>query len=183
MLIDEFVPVYDFREYHEVTVRAPHEVVRSAADAWRPDSSPLWRVLLLLRGLGRPHGSLREWAEASGFLCLADTPEEVVYGQAGRFWSLNERAALVSPRTVDEFRAFADPDCAVAVLNVRFEALAPDRTRLSTETKVRALGPSARRRFRLYWLLIRPFSGLLRRSMLRGVTAQALAAYRGGEAV
>jgi hypothetical protein len=46
-------------------------------------------------------------------------------------------------------------------------------TLLSTETRVHALGPSARRRFRLYWLAIRPFSGLLRRALLRGIARYA----------
>jgi len=97
-----------------------------------------------------------------------------VYGQAGRFWSPNERAALVSPRTIEEFRGLSDPRFAVAAMNIAVEALAPARTRLFTETRVRCLGASSRRRFRLYWLVIRPFSGLLRRAMLRGIKTAAL---------
>lgn len=44
---------------------------------------------------------------------------------------------------------------------------------LSTETRVRADDPAARRRFRLYWLAIRPGSGLIRRLMLRAIRAEA----------
>lgn len=175
MLLDHFVPQYDFRERHEMVIAAPRAVVRRATEEWQPAESPLWRPLLWLRGLGRAQGTVREWAQSMGFLCLADTEDEVVYGQIGRFWLLNERAALASPRTVDDFLRFDDPRYAVAAMNVRLEALAPDRTRLSTETRARALGPHARRRFRLYWLLIRPFSGLLRGAMLRGVRKRALA--------
>ncbi|TMB67768.1 MAG: hypothetical protein E6J43_07850, partial [Chloroflexi bacterium] len=47
-------------------------------------------------------------------------------------------------------------------------------TRLFTETRVRCLGVPSRRWFRLYWLVIRPFSGLLRRSMLRGIKIDAI---------
>ena len=175
MLLDDFVPQYDFNERHETVVPAPKEVVRRAVEEWRPGELFLWRFLFRLRGLGQTRGTLRELAEAMGFLCLADTEEEVVYGQIGQFWAFDERAALASPHTVEEFRRFDDPRYAVAAMNVRLEALAPDRTRLYTETRVRALGPSARRRFRLYWLLIRPFSGLLRRVMLNGIKAKALA--------
>jgi len=32
---------------------------------------------------------------------------------------------------------------------------------------------ASRRRFRLYWLLIRPFSGLMRRLMLRAIAREA----------
>jgi hypothetical protein len=38
---------------------------------------------------------------------------------------------------------------------------------LHTETRVRAADRAARRRFRVYWLVVRPFSGLIRRSWLR----------------
>lgn len=175
MLIDEFVPEYHFHERHQTFVPAPNDAVRRAVEEWRPQDSFLWRLLLRLRGLGRPQGSLREWAEANGFLRLAETEDEVVYGQIGRFWAADERAALVSPGTVEGFRRFADPRYALAVMNVCIEPLGAGRTRLYTETRIRALGPQARRRLRLYWLLIRPFSGLLRRAMLGGIRARAIA--------
>ncbi len=173
MLLDRFLPTYDFSERHSTVVAAPRDAVRRAADEWQPAESFLWRVLFRLRGLGAPKGTLRQWAEAAGFLCLADTEDEIVYAQAGRFWSLNERAAMVSPRTPVDLLALDDPRAAVAAMSVVLEPLAPGRTRVVTETRVHALGPQARRRFRLYWLLIRPFSGLLRRSMLSGIKKRA----------
>ena len=42
-------------------------------------------------------------------------------------------------------------------------------TLLSTETRVRCVDDEARRRFALYWLLIRVFSGWLRRDLLRKI--------------
>jgi hypothetical protein len=172
-MLDHFLPTYDFAERHSAVVAAPRDAVRRATEEWQPTDSLLWRALLRMRGLGSPKGGLRQWAESMGFLCLADGEEEIVYAQAGRFWSLNERAALVSPRTPEELLALDDPRVAVAAMSVRMEPLAPDRTRVVTETRIRALGPHARRRFRLYWLLIRPFSGLLRRSMLAGIKKRA----------
>lgn len=175
MLIDEYMAEFDFNERHETVVSAPPETVRRALEEWRPRGSFLWRWLVRLRGLGSPKGTLREWGEANGFLRLADTNWEVVYGQAGRFWSPNERAALVSPRTIDEFRSLSDPRYAVAAMNIVVEPDTSGRgTRLYTETRVRCLGASSRRWFRLYWLVIRPFSGLLRRSMLRGIRTEAV---------
>jgi hypothetical protein len=174
-MLDDFLPQYEFRSRHETTVPAPPEIVWRAVEEWRPEESLPWRWLLRLRGLGGPHGSLREWAESLGFLRLAETETEVVYGQAGRFWSPWERSALVSPRTVEEFRAVDDPRCAVAAMTIRGEPLPGGGTRLCTETRIHALSDGARRRFRLYWLLIGPFSGLLRRSMLNGMRARAIA--------
>jgi hypothetical protein len=183
MLIDDFLPEYDFCERHEIFVPGPKDAVRRAADTWRPGSSFLWRWLVRMRGLGSLSGTLREWAEANGFLCLAETDDEDVFGQAGRFWAPNERAALVSPRTVEEFRSLKDPRYAVAAMSIRVEPHA-SRTRLITETRVRCLGASSRRWFRLYWTLMRPFSGLLRHAMLRGIKAEALRiGQRGASAV
>jgi len=147
MLIDDFLPEYDVHERHQTFVPAPKDAVRLAADAWRPDSSLLWRWLVRIRGLGSPSGTLREWAEANGFLCLAETDNEVVYGQAGRFWAPNERAAMVSPRTAKEFRDLTDQRYAVAAMNIRVEPHPSGRgTRLFTETRVRCLGGRARPR-------------------------------------
>jgi hypothetical protein len=173
MLIDDFLPEYDFQERHQTLVPAPKDVVRRAVAEWRPSESLLWRWLLRLRGLGSPNGTLREWAEGNGFLCLAETEDEVVYGQAGRFWAPNERAALVSPRTVEEFRNVSDPRYAIAAMNILVAPHASGSTRLYTETRVRCLGASSRRWFRLYWLIIRPFSGLLRRALMAGIKAKA----------
>ena len=175
MLIDDFLPKFDFSERHQTIIPASPDDVRRVIDEWRPTESFLWRWLVRLRGLGSPKGTLREWGEANGFLRLAQTDEEVVYGQAGRFWVANERAAMVSPRTVEEFRGLNDPSVAVAVMNFLVEPHASGRgTRLFTETRVRCLGRSSRRWFRLYWLVIRPFSGLLRRAMLSGIRARAI---------
>ena len=44
---------------------------------------------------------------------------------------------------------------------------------LSTETRIQYFGAAARRKFRLYWTLVGPFSGLIRRALLRGVRQQA----------
>jgi hypothetical protein len=173
MLIDDFMPEYEFSERHERIVAAAADAVRRAVEEWQPRESILWRLLLRMRGLRAPAGSLRGWAESMGFLCLAETEDEVVYGLAGRFWSLRERDALAPVTSAEEFRAFDDPGSAASLFNLRVEPLTVARTRLVTETRIHALGPAARRSFRLYWLLIRPFSGLLRREMLRGIAARA----------
>jgi hypothetical protein len=109
-----------------------------------------------------------------GFAVLAEEPgRELVLGIAGRFWAIRERANLL--RTPDEaaFRAFREPGCAKAAMNFRVEDAGDGTTRLSTETRVRCLDRGARRNFALYWMAIGPFSGLIRRVMLRGIARAA----------
>ena len=45
--------------------------------------------------------------------------------------------------------------------------------RLVTETRVRLTDETARRSFRGYWLVVRPFSGLVRRSWLKAAKRRA----------
>lgn len=44
-----------------------------------------------------------------------------------------------------------------------------DGTQLTTETRIQTFGRSATLKFRAYWLLIGPFSGLIRKAMLSEV--------------
>jgi hypothetical protein len=53
------------------------------------------------------------------------------------------------------------------------EAQPPGTTRLTTETRVACADAASRRRFRLYWLVVRPFSGLIRTAMLSAVAREA----------
>ena len=115
---------------------------------------------------------LRDFLHANGFLVLAEDEHELIVGQIGRFWALRERAALVSPKSAAEFASFTDPRFAVAAMDLRVGP-AKRGTRLTTETRVRCLSRGARWRFRIYWLFVRPFSGLIRREFLRGIKTLA----------
>jgi hypothetical protein len=53
--------------------------------------------------------------------------------------------------------------------------ISADGSRLATETTVEPADAEARRRFLRYWGLIRPFSGLVRRSWLRAAARAAQA--------
>jgi hypothetical protein len=181
-MLDRFLSHYDVSEVHGIEISASKGIVMQAVEQWHPRDSIAWRWLLALRGLGVPDGTLRGWAHSLGFLLLAEDENGIAFGQIGRFWAARERGALVSARSVEEFLQHDDPSCAIAVMDLRAESLASDRTRLVTETRVRALSAQARWRFRLYWLLIRPFSGLLRGTMLRGIKKHAESAAGGAQA-
>jgi hypothetical protein len=179
-LIDELLPHFDEVERHERLVRAAPPAVYAAL--WRVDllSSPIVRVLLMLRGApgallhprrpARPRTvTLRQVLE-HGFVLLGERPgREVALGVVGQFWTLTgERLKLDAAG----FVAFDRPGYAKAVWDFR---LTPegDATRLSTETRILGLDAESRRRFRRYWRVIQPFSGLTRRAFLRAVDREA----------
>jgi len=180
MLIDEYMPVADFAERHAVRVSATPERAWQAVRALDLRASPIVRVLFALRSLpalvaGR--GSAREGLGTTmdgllrgGFVLLAErAPREIVLGLAGRFWTPGGGLSRVEP---EAFRDFDRPGLALAAWN--FTILPTDEGALvATETRVRCTDAAARRSFRRYWRIIRPFSGLMRREALRAIRRTA----------
>lgn len=171
MLLDECLPVYDVRARYAASMPAPAERVYQLARDLDWSASPLVRGLLKLRGLGMPdlEPTLKGMQKA-GFLMLGEKPGlELVVGVVGRFWRPSGGVQRID---AEGFKAFATPGYAKAALN--FLAVSDGRggSVLSTETRVQCLGPRARRLFRFYWLLIGPFSGLIRKEALRLVRKQ-----------
>jgi len=108
---------------------------------------------------------------AGGFAFLAEDPNrEVVLGVVGQMWK--PAGGLVTVRDAAELIAFNRPGCVKVAMNMRLEARGRS-TWLSTETRVLAVDARSRRRFALYWLLIRGGSGAIRRAWLRAVARRA----------
>ena len=61
-------------------------------------------------------------------------------------------------------------------MNFMVTADGPGRSLVSTETRVFANSPSARRQFATYWRLIYPGSAIIRRMWLRAVRKRAMTA-------
>jgi hypothetical protein len=95
---------------------------------------------------------------------------ELVLGLAARPWRLRPDILRLSP---EEFIALDRQGYVKVAANFRVDPQGESLTRLSTETRIQCLGPGARRAFRVYWTLIRPGSGLIRRDMLRLVKKKA----------
>ena len=156
--------MYHHRERHSLHVEASPEAALAAARETELDDVPLVAVLLRLRGLGAARGRpLWSSLQARGFR-LHD-PETLVL--VGRPWS--PRGGI---HDVENFVRFDEPGYAKMALDLR--AL-PEGTgaRLETETRVFLTDAAARRRFALYWLAVRPFSGLVRRLWLRAAKRRA----------
>jgi hypothetical protein len=164
MLIDEFLPRYDVNAHYQVDVHAPVSEVYSVARYLDMRNSKIVCRLYRLRGLpqdGLTLDGMLKW----GFVLLADKPsEEVAFGLIGRFWTPSPQFQRITP---DAFITFDQPGFAKAVVNIAFTVQGDGSVRVTTETRVHCLDHSSRRCFRLYWLLISPFSGIIRKEWLR----------------
>jgi hypothetical protein len=144
MPLEDWLPEYDVRERHERRLDASPERALELALGAPAAPDRIVRLLFRLRGVP-PAATIEDLAGRLGLLERERTPTLWV-GVGGR----RVRVAI-------DFVARADGGGSV----------------LSTETRVRASTRRARLVFRAYWLLVGPFSALIRRRWLRAIARAA----------
>ena len=177
--LDAFAPAWQFREVHVLAIAAPPARVYEAVTRVRADEIFLFRTLTWIRRGGRPlpesilnagsRESLIDVATRSGFVRLADdAPRELVIG-----------TVVMAPRgtrgalTPQVFRLDVPPGFALATMNFAVRPDGKGGSVVSTETRVFASSPAARRRFAAYWRLIYPGSAIIRRAWLSAIRRRA----------
>ena len=160
-LLDQHFTKWQFDEVHTIDVTAAPD---RAYDAIRKVTSReilLFRTLTAIRRFGRPapEGILNapkdepilDVATRTSFRLLADAPpREIVVG-----------IAIIPPRR------------AVGAMNFLVTPIDATHSRITTETRVYAADPQARRLFAGYWRIIHPGSDIIRRMWLRAIKRRA----------
>jgi hypothetical protein len=175
--MDEFLPQHDFSAAYDIRINAPASVVYQSL--LRSDFNELWlvRVLMTIRSgkrlpRNRVPGDLRQRLQGTGFVILSEVPnEEIVIGIAGRFWRPD--GGRCKELTAKDFAGFCRSGFAKAAWNFKLRAESPRSTVLSTETRIKCYGSAAFWKFRLYWTVVGPFSGLIRKAILKQVKTEA----------
>jgi hypothetical protein len=173
--LDGLLPEWHFRERHQRSTSAPAAALLAAAETVTWAEVPVMRKLMGIRSFGRlrrsaDHRVLDDMA-AAGFAVLTRTRDELVIAALGRPWA---RGVGRAPRLAEEadpvrvFIDFAVPGWAKMAVNFRV-----GMGELTTETRVLLTDQGSRRAFGRYWLLIRPFSGLIRRQWLAAIASRA----------
>lgn len=183
LLIDTYLPKYDERVHHRMRVDAAPAAAYAALRAVDLHRSMVARTLIAVRklpsrlaGRERPSGHVHAAGRARvprslvdsmldlGWEILEETADcEIVIGTVTQPWRSAVQFRGLSPR---EFVAFAEPGFAKIVLNLAAEACLPGGSIISTETRVLATSPGARRRFRIYWRVVCPGIKIIRRIAL-----------------
>jgi hypothetical protein len=174
--IDDYMPSYQFYEYHEMSVDAPAEAVFKAVREVAFTDIPIARWLLRIRGMttGRhPQPILEELTQpGTGFLSLENSnPYEYVGGMVGKPWSNDQPPDVKTP---DEFRAFRLAGNIKVAFNMHVVAMEDGTSRLSSETRIIGVDESARNTFSRYWRLIYPGSAIIRRVWLDAISDRAI---------
>ncbi|HSO93386.1 MAG TPA: hypothetical protein VLS53_02815 [Candidatus Dormibacteraeota bacterium] len=183
LLIDQFLPRYDFAVVHAQVFRVPPEVCLRAARNLDLLRHPLIRVLLQLRALPQRAASRltgrrddghqeaaasfrREDMTSYGWDLLGENPSEVVLGQIGHPWKA--AGAAVGPVLAPTaWATYDEPGYAKIALSLRVDPRGATASILTMETRVALTDAGSLRRFRRYWMVIGPFSDLIRRTALR----------------
>ena len=178
--LDEFAPAWQFREFHTIRIAASPGRVFEAIHRVRADEILLFRTLIWIRRGGQPipedirkagarGESLIDVATATTFVRLADDfPRELVVGTV-----VGAPPGAWPEPTPDVFQRPLPPGFVLATMNFVVTPDGGTGSVVSTETRVFANSPSARRRFAAYWRVIYPGSAIIRRMWLRAIERRA----------
>jgi hypothetical protein len=179
VLIDRFMPRFDVSERHERPVEAPPAEAFEIARRVDLSRSPIVAALFAVRmvpqfftgaGTIRPKITLDTFM-GNGFVLLGEEPDvEIVLGAIGTFW---RPTGGMRPTVAEEFADFDEPGFAKGTMNLRVERFGRDASLVTTETRVQCTDETSLRRFKAYWRLVGPFSGLIRHQMLEMIAKEA----------
>lgn len=171
------LPRADFSECHERMIASGPQRCLDAVERFRTEDDAFIRTCLTLRDLpGRMTGG----KNAHRFGMESFTPLGRIdnlwlgYGLVGRFWQAGYGLASTE-RTAKAFWE-ADGRACRLLLTFATQPASDGVTRLVTRTEISCPDPRDRRKMTLYWLLIRPVSGIIRRRILRAVEMECMRA-------
>jgi len=190
LTLEAALPSAPFRELHTRVVPAPiEEVWPHCLEVTASEIRTLGPLLALrglpalLRGRRPPQATapepLLDVFAGEGFVVLrrdgevADGGATVLFGAAGKFWSITGNAPVPFDTPTD-FVAYDQPGYAKTVCRLEAVDLGNGTTRIETETVIVGTDPASTRRFAPYWAVIRLPSGLIRRSWLAAIARRAI---------
>ncbi len=169
----EALPDAPFAERHERVLHAPPEQIWSDLMNLRLTDLSISRLLVVARYLGRTRAEPVPMVQHGPVVALLVEPgRRWVGGRIAQPWRLRPRAAP-DPTDLNELAAFSEPGWLKLGMEFVLEPVDADRTKITTSTLCAPTDESARRRFRPYWWLIRPFSGLIRRDLLAALARRS----------
>ena len=164
-LLDEILPDYDIAAKYTIRIEATPEKIFKILQEGIPTGT-LTRFLMMLRRLPRFVRRDHCANEYSFYKLKQSQHKEIVIGIVGQFWL--PAANTIEINGLEEFLAFNRDGFSKAALNLRITPQTEGSCMLSTETRVQSYG-RAKAKFGSYWKLIKPFSAMIRREVLRKI--------------
>jgi hypothetical protein len=147
-LIDKYLPAFTYNEFHKTLVNATAGECFVTTKHLDLSKSFITKSLLKLRGLPTQDLTLQGFLKK---ICFTYVEEDIN----------------------NEFVIDASQPGIKIYWNFYFEKIEDNKTLVSTETRILCLTKRSKFRFSLYWVFIKPFSGLTRIEMLRLIKKNA----------
>jgi hypothetical protein len=167
-LHDKYLRGFDFNEVHHIDIDAPPQIVYPLIKDLDFSESWIIRMLFFIRDLPVRKVTISDMTAHKFLVLEALENEELIIGLIGQFWKPTGNLQPFEPEVFETF----DGPFAKATWNFAIKVSA-GKTQLSTETRIACPDLKTRKAFSRYWFFIRPFSGLIRREMLRAIRIKA----------
>lgn len=167
MLHEKYLPQYDIIQAESIDIHASINKLYPEIENLNFERSRIISWLFKIRGIPVPESLSLKGLEKINFTKLETIAgKEIIIGLIGQFWTPTGRLKKFSPQ---EFISFNDTAFAKATWNFELVKINDTKTRLRTETRILCPTPDTKRKFKIYWTFIQPFSTLIRREMLRAI--------------
>jgi hypothetical protein len=164
MLIDKYLPFYHFREFHSIKLHGFFDGIYQSMLQTDFGNSRLIKMLFKIRGMGASTYSIGRLPDL-GFIKLHEEPgKEILFGRVTDSPTFSTCQADMS---AEEFIKRSGPSDIKAVISFKLQQVYNAQHIISTETRVWCGSKALKSKFGLYWFFIKPFSQLIRKSMLR----------------
>ena len=171
ILLHEILPRFDVSAEYSISVHSTPQRIYRVLQQGVPTGT-VTRMLMALRNMPRWFKNRPEACSTeNAFYTLKKIENrEIVIGIIGQFWKPVSNPLPI--HSLDEFLEFKKDGYCKAALNLRIIQKGPYQCEITTETRVLAYG-NARQHFQDYWRVIGPFSGLIRKEILRKIKNRA----------
>ena len=168
MLIDKYISVYHFNEHHSIVINGLVSGIYNKMLQCNFSNSSLIKFLFKLRGMPKKVYSI-EHLTTMGFIKLDEEPgKEILFGMVTDNPMFNTCQSNVSSK---EFIQKSDDTIIKAVINFTVQDKSNSHI-ISTETRVWCGSKAIKSKFKYYWFFIKPFSQLIRKTMLKQMKLQ-----------
>ena len=169
MLIDKYLSTYHFNELHSIEVNGFVSNIYQKMLQCDFSNSSLIKFLFILRGMPKEVYSI-EHLTRMGFIKLDEEPgKEILYGMVTDNPMFNTCQSNVSSK---EFLQINTGSIIKAVINFKLQNKSISQHIISTETRVWCGSKPMKSKVKYYWFFIKPFSQLIRKSMLQQMKLQ-----------
>lgn len=159
-LIDAYLPEFTYTEIHDILVNCSIDKAYQTTKNIDLSKSKIIVFLFKLRGLPTKRLNLQDLISDFGFTKLEEQfPNEILLG----FWARSKIEPVANHQDFVENTISAKTK---VVWNFSFLSIDSTQTKVTTETRILCVHPITKVLFSLYWLVVRPFSGLIRIQML-----------------